>query len=253
MSDATFNREAAEIFRVCADKLRQQKANPFRANAYIRAARTLESLPTDAREILRREGVEGLTELPAIGRGDAAPEAVFEAVPGVGPTLSRTIHNELHVDTLEGLEVAAYDGRLAAVPGIGTRRLAAIRAGLAALLTRGRGSPRPQNSAPTVDELLDVDREYRQRPAAGKLPKIAPKRFNPEGVAWLPVLHTDRGKWHFTALFSNTARAHELGRTDDWVVVYYYDDQHREGQNTVVTETAGPQKGRRVVRGRESE
>ena len=275
MTDTTFNREAAEIFRICADKLRQQKANPFRANAYIRAARTLESLPTDAREILRREGVEGLTELPAIGRGlaaaideiartgrlalcdrlrgDAAPEAVFEAVPGVGPTLSRTIHNELHVDTLEGLEVAAYDGRLEAVPGIGTRRLAAIRAGLAALLTRGRGSRRPQNSAPAVDELLDVDREYRQRAAAGKLPKIAPKRFNPEGVAWLPVLHTDRGKWHFTALFSNTARAHELGRTDDWVVVYYYDDQHREGQNTIVTETAGPKEGERVVRGRESE
>ncbi len=58
---------------------------------------------------------------------------------------------------------------------------------------------------------------------------------------------------HFTALFSNTARAHELGRTSDWVVVYHYDDHHREGQSTVVTETQGPLLGRRVVRGREPE
>jgi hypothetical protein len=30
-----------------------------------------------------------------------------------------------------------------------------------------------------------------------------------------------RGAWHFTALFSNTARAHELRRTRDWVVLYF--------------------------------
>ena len=62
-----------------------------------------------------------------------------------------------------------------------------------------------------------------------------------------------RGEWHFTVLFSNTARAHELGRTRDWVVIYFYDDQHEEGQHTVVTETRGPLLGQRVVRGRELE
>ena len=36
--------------------------------------------------------------------------------------------------------------------------------------------------------------------------------------SWLPVLHTMRDPWHFTELFSNTARAHELHRTGDWVV-----------------------------------
>lgn len=62
-----------------------------------------------------------------------------------------------------------------------------------------------------------------------------------------------RDPWHFTALFSNTARAHELNRTRDWVVIYFYDDDHDEGQHTVVTETSGRLKGRRVVRGREAE
>ena len=39
----------------------------------------------------------------------------------------------------------------------------------------------------------------------------------------------------------------------DWVVIYFYDDSHEEGQHTVVTETRGPLTGQRVVRGRETE
>mgnify|MGYP001813896273 CR=1 FL=1 len=102
-------------------------------------------------------------------------------------------------------------------------------------------------------QLLAVDAEYRSKAEAGELPTIAPKRFNPEQTAWLPILHAQRDDWHFTALYSNTARAHELGRTRDWVVIYFYEDHHREGQHTVVTETRGALIGRRVVRGLEAE
>lgn|GEM_PF-2544992 len=65
--------------------------------------------------------------------------------------------------------------------------------------------------------------------------------------------HTQRDDWHFTVLYSNTATAtaHKLKRTHDWVIVYFYDERHVEGQHTVVTETRGPLSGRRVVRGRE--
>ena len=101
--------------------------------------------------------------------------------------------------------------------------------------------------------LLDVDSEYLEEAAAGRLSTVAPRRFNPKGQSWLPILHTQRDEWHFTALFSNTARAHELGRTQDWVVVYFYDDDHQEGQHTIVTETRGPLEGKRVIRGREPE
>jgi hypothetical protein len=116
---------------------------------------------------------------------------------------------------------------------------------------RGQKS-RPQGE-PTVDLLLQVDEKYRKSAEANLLPTIAPKRFNPEGKSWLPVLHADRRGWHFTALFSNTARAHHLGRTHDWVVLYFYDGDHREGQRTVVTENRGSLIGKRVVRGREEE
>jgi putative hydrolase len=100
---------------------------------------------------------------------------------------------------------------------------------------------------------LDVDREYRDRAAAGNLIKIAPKRFNPKGEAWLPLLHTVRGAWHLTALYSNTARAHQLGRITDWVVIYFHRDGQPEGQRTVVTETHGEAADKRIVRGREAE
>lgn len=106
---------------------------------------------------------------------------------------------------------------------------------------------------PSVEVLLGIDREYREKAKTGSLRTIAPRRMNPEVKAWLPVLNTRFGPWHFTALFSNTERAHELHRTYDWVVIYFSDPDGEEGQFTVVTERRGALTGQRVVRGREPE
>ena len=268
------NQDIANRLREMADVLEQQGANPFRVSAYRRAADTVELLDTDLREISEHQGLEGLIALPNVGRGIAAaiwemaatgrwmqlerlrgalePERLFRTVPGIGPELARRIHEKLHVDTLEGLEVAAHDGRLQQVPGVGRRRVQAIGSALASMLGR-RLRPRPSRDGPDVAILLAVDQEYRAGAEAGELPTIAPKRFNPSGESWLPILHATRGNWHFTALYSNTARAHELDRIRDWVIIYFYDDHHQEGQCTVVTETRGPLTGQRVVRGREAE
>lgn len=276
MTGATVNPEVAERLREAADLLAQQGANPFRVSAYRRAADTLASLERDLRVLVAEGGVESLKALPGVGRGIAAaiaemlitghwgqlerlrgavdPVALFQTIPGVGPTLARRIHDTLHIDSLPALEAAAWDGTLQRVPGMGARRAAALRGTLASLLGRVRGvRPARPETQPAVEALLEVDREYRDQAARQALPTITPRRFNPSGEAWLPIMHTRRGPWHFTALFSNTARAHELGRTRDWVVVYFYDDHHEEGQCTVVTETRGALTGRRVVRGREAE
>jgi putative hydrolase len=179
--------------------------------------------------------------------------ALLQTVPGLGPELAQRIHDELHVDTLEGLENAAYDGSLERIKGMGERRLSALRASLATMLGRPRkGYRKEPEQGPEAALLLEVDRLYREGAQSGELPRIAPKRFNPTNEAWLPVLHIERGGWHFTALYSNTARAHQLGTTRDWVVIYFYDDHQQEGQHTVVSETHGPLVGRRVVRGLES-
>jgi putative hydrolase len=107
-------------------------------------------------------------------------------------------------------------------------------------------------NTPPVAELLDIDQQYRRLAELDRLPKIAPRRFNPERKAWLPILHAHRDARHYTALFSNTARAHELGTTHDWVVIYR-DDSGDHGQWTVITAGLGKLKEKRVVRGRETE
>lgn len=270
------NNLISERLNEYANVLAQQKANQFRINAYRRAAKTIDTLEEDVVEIYRGGGADALIALPNIGKGIAAaiaelihsgrltrlerirgalePSKLFETLPGVGPKLAQRIHDDLDVDTLEELEVAAHDGRLEAIPGIGHGRADIIRASLQSLLTTPRATfHQDKSTGPDTGLLLKIDREYRHKAEHGELPVIAPKRFNPKRKPWLPILHDRVDGWHVTALFSNTARAHQLNRTDDWVVIYFYNDDHEEGQHTVVTETTGPLKGRRVVRGRERE
>lgn len=106
----------------------------------------------------------------------------------------------------------------------------------------------------TVAEILSLDAEYRTRAQANRLKKIAPKRNNPTGEAWLPIMEKNLPNGRATVLYSNTDRAHELGRVKDWVVVYYRPvGSDREKRWTVVTEFRGPLRGKRMVRGRERE
>ncbi len=270
----TLNSQIARRLEEVASLLQSQGANPFRAEAYRRAAITIQRLTEPVADLFAREGLDGLRQLPGVGdhlalairsmiltgrlpmlehlRGEIDPIALLQSVPGIGPTFAEKLHHDLGIDTLEELEAAAHDGRLASLAGFGTKRIAAIVDSLATRLGRVRGLDQSSDGQVPVQELLDVDREYREAAQAGRLPKIAPRRFNPEGVAWLPILHTQRGDRHYTALFSNTARAHQLGKTDDWVVLYY-DGPMGGQQNTVITSQYGPLRGRRIVRGREAE
>ncbi|HWB14621.1 MAG TPA: helix-hairpin-helix domain-containing protein [Pirellulales bacterium] len=273
------NRQIAESFLAIAELLEGQGANSFRVRAYRNAASVLEELSVPVHQILISEGVSGLTRLPGIGqslaraieqlamtgrlgllerlRGAGLPATLFASVPGIGRKMAARIHEVLGIETLAELEAASYDGRLTRVPGMGRRRIQAVRESLAGRFRRRPSVPatdwkRIMANQPPVEELFDIDKEYRDRANAGTLPRIAPKRFNPACAAWLPVLHTVRGSRHYTALFSNTARAHELGATGDWVVIYR-DDHEGDGQWTVVTSRLGDLAGRRIVRGRESE
>ena len=270
----------ASRFDEVARLLEEQAANPYRVASYRRAAAMLRGLGRSVGDVLRQGGLAALETLPTIGntlarsierilvsghlplldrlRGTSDPERLLASVPGVGRVTARRLH-ELGIETLADLESAAWDGRLGALAGIGDKRLAGIRDSLAHRLGRARADagfgtavvarvPR----SPDVAELLDVDREYRARAAAGELQRIAPRRFNPEHRSWLPVLHTQRGKRHYTALFSNTAHAHQAGRTGDWVVLYA-DGDGQERQYTVITAERGVLVGRRIVRGREAD
>ena len=274
-ASAPDNSRIAERLDDAARLLEEQEANPFRVRAYRQAADTIRGLDRPVTVILDSEGLEGLDRLPGIGaglarairdlattgrfgmldrlRGEADPEGLLASVPGIGPVLAERLHRRHDIDSLEDLEAAIHAGRLAEA-GLGAKRLDGIRLYLASRLARPRRvQPEDVPQEPAVEELLDVDREYQQKAKAGALKTIAPRRFNPSGESWLPVLHTTRGERQYTALFSNTARAHELGRTRDWVVLYYDGGGHHERQCTVITARKGPLRGKRIVRGRETE
>ncbi len=282
-SHRTTNAAIAARLEEIAALLELQAASAYRVDAYRRAAHYIRGLDRALAHILADGGVPALVALPTIGhaiartirdlidsgrsgmldrlRGDGDAVSILASVPAIGPVLAERLQRELGIDTLEDLELAAHDGRLARLPGFGAKRLAAVRDTLATRLgqrRRGRRVTRARAPLPEVTELLSVDREYRARAEAGELRTIAPRRFNPTGAAWLPILHATRGDHHYTALFSNTARAHELGRTHDWVVIYSDgadggDGRDAEYQCTVVTAARGAFRGRRVVRGREAE
>jgi len=236
-------------------------------------------MPRSVADIFAEQGIEGLEEIGGIGpsiarsirdillhgrlamldrlRGESEAIALLASVPGIGRKFARRFHDDLRIEMLEDLETAAHDGRIEKFPGIGAKRLAGIRDSLAQRLSRIRrriqAPPRlPTGRVPPVSELLAVDLEYREKAAAGKLTKIAPRRFNPDRESWLPILHTSRSGRDYTALFSNTAHAHELGKTRDWVVLFC-DNGDIENRFTVITSEFGPLRGQRIVAGREAE
>lgn len=273
---STLNQQIAGRLDEVAGMLAEQEANRFRVQAYRRAAETVRGLHEPVSEIFSKEGQDGLEKLPGIGksiarairdlllhgrlamlerlRGESDPLKVLRSIPGIGDVLAATIHDDLGIETLEELEMAAHDGRLETVMGVGAKRLAGIRESLAQRLGRVR-PPSPngnKSKEPPVSELLDVDEEYLRDAAADRLKKIAPRRFNPTGEPWLPILHTTRSEHHYTALFSNTAHAHAQHKTRDWVVLYCDGHEH-EWRWTVITAEFGHLRGMRIVRGREDE
>jgi len=283
------NREIADVLERIADLLEAQGANPYRIGAYRSGAASVRAAREPVAALVRAGGGKALRALPSVGEGLArvvaeyvetgrsslleslqarvAPEEALATVPGVGEEGAHQIVSEIGITTLEELELAAHDGRLGRLDGFGPDRVITVELSLAGLLSQsarrrmtqrveaGEGGSRDRPDAeerPSVALLLDIDAEYRTRGEAGELRTIAPRRFNPSGEAWLPVLEKERDGWLFTALYSNTARAHELGTTHDWVVIYYERAGHQH-QATVVTAARGPLAGKRVVRGREPE
>ena len=276
------NEDVAGALDRVADLLEVQEAGLHRVRAWRRGAELVRKSELSAGVLASRAArgeIPGIgprlalaiTELARTGRsgmlerleGTVSPEELFSSVTGIGPMLAKRIHDQLGIATLEELEQAAHDGRLTRVPGFGPRRTRAVQEVLGFLLSgsarrrvaRSRLPERQRSiivGSPDVEALLAVDDHYRREAAADRLRKIAPRRFNPSGATWLPILHLDRDGWSFTALYSNTARAHALGRTHDWVVIFC-ERGGTERQCTVVTEVAGPLKGLRVVRGREDE
>ena len=269
------NLQAATQFEEVATLLEEQGGNPFRARDYRKAAETLRKTPRSIRHILETEGETGLERLPGIGeglsrqirvmlasgrlpvldrlRGEADPVALLASVPGIGRKIAERLHHDLGIDTLADLERAANDGRLELLAGFGAKKVSGVVESLLGRLGRARRGEAPVAvEEPPVDQLLSVDAEYREKAEAGALRFVNPRNTAGEPPPELPILHTRRAEREYTAVYSNTARAHKLGKTREWVIVHC-ERGPDDLQYAIVTGREGPLAGRRVVRGREAE
>jgi len=146
-------RIAADLDEI-ADLLELQDANPFRVRAYRNAARTVRD--ADAPIRARVEANEDLRELPGIGKDIAAqivrkveghemealvdlrgkvPRGLLDVVrvPGVGPKKARALWSELGVASLDALDAAAREGRIADLKGFGAKTQERIVQGVASV------------------------------------------------------------------------------------------------------------------------
>ncbi|HEV3458598.1 MAG TPA: DNA polymerase/3'-5' exonuclease PolX [Thermoanaerobaculia bacterium] len=145
------NVEIARALAEVADVLEIQGGDLYRIRAYRNAVRTVE---VQTRPLARMvaEGA-ALTALPAIGKEMAAhigelvttgtlafrdrllaevPRTLVELMhlPGVGPKKARKLWDELHIASVDELEAAARDGRVAALAGFGEKTQTKILAGI---------------------------------------------------------------------------------------------------------------------------
>jgi DNA polymerase (family 10) len=112
----------------------------FRARAYYRAADTIANLQENVIDIYVRYGVDGLLEIPSVGKAIASKieeylkrgkikqlEELKSKVPididelygieGIGPKTMKMFYDKLQIRTLADLEKAATEGKLKTLPG----------------------------------------------------------------------------------------------------------------------------------------
>lgn len=136
------NSEIAERFGTIVSLLQMKGEKSFTVRAYQRAERTIERFPRDM-DAMVAEG-EDLTEIPGVGKAisdkitelvttgkmsylerlkDEFPGGVLDLIeiPGLGPKTVVRLWKELDVTSVDALEAAVEDGRVASLPRMGKK------------------------------------------------------------------------------------------------------------------------------------
>ena len=150
------NTEVAQIFWQIAIFLNIKGGEPFKVRAYQRAAQVIETLPVSIEKLVEQNelrGVSGIgdaiakkiTELVTTGHlryyDDLRvqfPDGLFEllVIPGIGPKIADRLIRELGIKTVEQLEAAILDGRVAALSYFGDKTAEKILRGIRSRQTK---------------------------------------------------------------------------------------------------------------------
>ena len=179
------NREIAAVFEEIGAILRILQEDPkwqFKAVAYDRAKRSIESYP-ERLEDIARDPNRKLTEIPGVGADLAAkikelvetgqsqyhqdvlkkiPRSLLEIiqVQGIGPQKARLFYRELGIQTLDQLRAAAQAGRLRELAGMNEKSEQNILKALE-VFERATGRFRLDTAYDTAQELAAYIREVK--------------------------------------------------------------------------------------------
>lgn len=148
------NAQIAEKFEEIADLLELQEGNEFRIRSYRSAARTIRDQSGRMEDMVEED--QDLTDLPNIGQSTAdkireivqtgtcqrleeqrenVPEGLIEVmkVPNLGPRTTMKLHRKLEIKSLDDLQKAAQDGKVAELDGMGEKTQQQILDGIETL------------------------------------------------------------------------------------------------------------------------
>ncbi|HEV2210126.1 MAG TPA: DNA polymerase/3'-5' exonuclease PolX [Verrucomicrobiae bacterium] len=171
--------QIADIFGKIAVLLDLKGENPFKSRAYQNAARALEGLAEPLEELV---GQQRVAEIKGIGESiqkkirellDTGKLAYYEElkaatppglvamldIPGLGPKKIKALHEELGIKTIEQLEAACRDGRVAGLRGFGEKTATNICEGI----TRRRAYASRHlisEALPVAESLLEALRAH---------------------------------------------------------------------------------------------
>ncbi len=173
------NEEIAQLFENLGALLEIKGDSVFKIRAYRRAAETIHQLAFPLAQAVQNG--QKLTGIPGIGKAisdkiqelvitgqvrtyervkSEAPEGVLDllAIPGIGPKTAMLIGSELGISTIEGVEQAVADGRLAALPRMGKRAADSILRHIQAARSMGGRTPIGE-ALPAAESVMAALRE----------------------------------------------------------------------------------------------
>jgi DNA polymerase (family 10) len=185
------NNEVANVFQDIADFLEMKGEIPFKVRAYQKAVRSIEHLPVELEQLMK-EGK--LREVPGVGEAIAKkitellttgrleyydklraefPEGVISLldIPGIGPKTAVKLSTELGIRSVEELETAILEGRVARLFRFGDKAAENILRHLQSLRTKERRIPIGV-ALPLVEDImaaLDKTSGLRHLTPAGSL------------------------------------------------------------------------------------
>jgi DNA polymerase (family 10) len=170
------NTAIAKVFQDMADLLELKGENVFKIRAYQRAARAIEYLPKEI-EIMLEEG-DDLQAIPGVGEAIAKktielvntgklsayeelkaefPEGITTLleIPGIGPKTANRLSAELDIKSVDELEQAIKDGRVAGLFRLGDKTADNILQQIEALRRKDQRIPIGE-ALTVVDEVFDA-------------------------------------------------------------------------------------------------